>query len=149
MRREAVLSSQIEGTQSSQEYYRLLDLVRLEGDWEAWVDFFLEGVEQTASNAVAAAKRLQALFQEDERKVKTLGRRAATGLRVFHLLCRRPVLTLNQISTQVRMSFPSAAKGMEALVRLGIGRKLTGQRRKKVFAYNQYLAILQEGTELL
>ncbi|RLD99788.1 MAG: Fic family protein, partial [Aquificota bacterium] len=34
------------------EYYRLLDLVRLEGDWEAWLDFFLEGVEQTAQNAV-------------------------------------------------------------------------------------------------
>ncbi|MBM4287373.1 MAG: Fic family protein [Deltaproteobacteria bacterium] len=135
--------------QHRQEYYRLLDLVRLEGDWEAWVDFFLEGVVRTATNAVDTAKRLFALFQEDEQKIRTLGRMAATGLRVFHLLCRRPVLTLNQISTQARMSFPSAAKGMEALVNLGIGRELTGQRRNRVFAYDQYLAILQEGTEPL
>ena len=30
------------------EYYRLLDLVRTEGDWEAWLDFFLEGLEDPA-----------------------------------------------------------------------------------------------------
>jgi len=36
--------------QQRAEYYRLLDLVRVEGDWEAWLDFFLEGVKDTASN---------------------------------------------------------------------------------------------------
>jgi hypothetical protein len=45
------------------------------------------------------------------------------------------------------MSFPSAAKGMDALVRLGIARELTGQRRNRVFAYERYLSILNEGTE--
>jgi Fic family protein len=46
-------------------YYELLDRVRTEGDWEAWVDFFLEGVEQTAHGAVQTAKRLVDLFQQD------------------------------------------------------------------------------------
>ena len=45
--------------QHQAEYYRLLDLVRAEGGWEAWLDFFLEGVENTASNAVQTAQRLQ------------------------------------------------------------------------------------------
>jgi Fic family protein len=47
------------------EYYRLLDLVRAEGDWEAWLGFFPEGVADTASNAVQTAQRLLALFRED------------------------------------------------------------------------------------
>lgn len=135
--------------QHRQEYYRLLDQVRLEGDWEAWVDFFLEGVVRTATNAVDTAKRLYGLFQEDEQKIKTLGRGAAAALRVFHVLRRRPVVNLSQVCAQAHLSFPGAANGMGALMRLGIARELTGQRRNRVFAYDRYLAILQEGTEPL
>src|SRR5207247_11478805 len=47
------------------EYYRLLDLVRANGDWEAWLDFFLEGVETTANSAVYTARRLVEHFQRD------------------------------------------------------------------------------------
>ena len=131
------------------EYYRLLDQVRLEGDWEAWVDFFLDGVGQTAAGAVDTAGRLVALFGEDRQRVQALGRIAATTLRVFDALCRRPLATLNQVCHRTGLSFPSAAKGMEALVGLGIARELTGQRRNRIFAYDRYLSILSEGTEPL
>ncbi len=131
------------------EYYRLLDLVRTDGDWEAWVDFFLEGVELTASNAVETARRLVSLFQQDEQKIQTLGRVASTVLRVFRTLCERPLVTLNQVCERTGLSFPAAAKAMGALERLGIVREITGQRRNRVFAYQEYLTILSEGTEPL
>lgn len=130
------------------EYYRLLDLVRTDGDWEAWLDFFLEGVEQTATNAVATAKRLLTLFQQDEQKIHTLGRLASTALRVFHVLCDRPLINLNQVCARTGLSFPSADKGMQALERLEIVREITGKRRNRVFAYRDYLDILNEGTEV-
>jgi len=131
------------------EYYRLLDQVRREGDWEAWVDFFLEGVEQTAAGAVDTARRLVALFEEDRRRVQATGRIAATTRRVFGALCQRPLVTLNHVRERTGLSFPSAAKGMNALVALGIARELTGQRRNRIFAYDRYLSILSEGTEPL
>jgi len=131
------------------EYYRLLDLVRTDGDWEAWVDFFLEGVEHTASNAVETARRLVGLFQQDEEKIQSLGRVASTVLRVFRTLCQRPLVTLNEVCQRTVLSFPAATKGIQALDRLGIVREITGQRRHRVFAYDQYLAILSEGTEPL
>ncbi|MFO3796605.1 MAG: Fic family protein [Anaerolineales bacterium] len=131
------------------EYYRLLDLVRTEGDWEAWVDFFLEGVEQTAANAVETAKRLLALFQQDEQKIQHAQRIASTALRVFRVLCERPLTTLNQVCERSRLSFPAAARSMRALQDLGIVREITGQRRNRVFAYQDYLNILSEGTEAL
>jgi len=71
--------------------------VRLEGDWEAWLDFFLEGVEQTANNAVETAKRLLAFFQEDEQKIQHAGRCASTTLQVFRVLCERPLTSLKQV----------------------------------------------------
>lgn len=131
------------------EYYRLLDLVRTEGDWEAWLDFFLEGVEQTATNAVETAKRLLALFQKDEQKIQQSQRSASTTLRVFQVLCERPLATLNQVCERTGLSFPAAAKAMHILENLGIVREVTGQRRNRVFAYQDYLNILSEGTEAL
>lgn len=131
------------------EYYRLLDRVRTEGDWEAWVDFFLEGVERTASNAVETARRLVTLFKEDETRVQSLSRAATSTLRAFHALCERPIVTLNEVRRRANLSFPTASKGIHRLAELVIVRELTGHRRNRVFAYRRYLAILTEGTEPL
>ena len=132
--------------QHRDEYYRLLDRVRTAGDWEAWLDFFLEGVATTATSAVETAQRLVALFKEDTARVQATGRGAATMLRVLQTLHERPVLTLNEVSRRAGLSFPTAAKGMAALAELGLARELTGNRRNRVFSYQRYLAILGEGT---
>ena len=135
--------------QHRDEYYRLLDLVRLEGDWEAWLDFFLEGVEQTAKNAVQTAQRLVRLFKEDGDKVQERVPRPGTALRIFDALCDRPVITLKEVVQRTGLTFATAAKGMGILEELGIAREITGKKRNRVFAYYRYLAILSEGTEPL
>lgn len=135
--------------QHRQEYYRLLDVVRSEGDWEAWLDFFLEGVVHTAANAVDTAKRLLALFQQDEQRIQQRQRAASTALRVFRVLCERPLVTLHQVCERTGLSFPAVSQAMRKLEHLNIAREITGQRRNRVFAYDEYLRILSEGTEAL
>lgn len=135
--------------QHRSEYYRQLDLVRAEGDWESWLDFFLEGVEQTATNAVTTAKRLLALFQRDERTIQSHQRSASTTLRVFRVLCERPLATVNEVCARTQLSFAAAARALETLINLKIAREITGKRRNRVFAYQQYLDILSEGTEVV
>ena len=129
------------------EYYRQLDAVRHTGDWEAWLDFFLEGVEQTATGAVDTAHRLLALFQQDAVRVRTLGRSAANALHLFDALRRRPVATIGVLARQTGVSFATAARHVEALVHLGILRELTQKSRERVFAYQGYLDILNEGAQ--
>ena len=131
------------------EYYRLLDTVRAEGDWEAWLDFFLEGVASTAGSAVDTAHRLLALFRDDAARVQTLGRAAGNALRVFDALRDRPLATLNALTERTGASYPTVARAVEALENLGIVREITGRKRERVFAYTRYLAILNEGTEPL
>ena len=131
------------------EYYRLLGLVRAEGDWEAWLDFFLEGVEDTASNAVRTAQLLVALFKDDTARVQSVGRAASSALRVFNALGERPITTLNDLCQRTGLSFPTATNGIARLMHLGIVKELTGGRRNRVFSYDRYLAILNEGTEPL
>lgn len=130
-------------------YYDLLDRVRTTGDWEAWVDFFLEGVETTALGAVGTARRLVALFDEDTRRIQQSGRSAANSLRVLAALRERPILSLPQLCQLAAMTFPTASKAMTRLVESGIARELTGQRRNRIFSYEGYLSILNEGGEPL
>ncbi len=128
-------------------YYDLLDGVRKNGNWEAWVDFFLEGIEQTAQGAVQTAKRLVTLFDADTRRIHATARSAASTRRALDVLRRRPVINLKQLCVDAGMTFPSAAKAMGRLVEAGIAHELTGNRRNRVFVYTQYLAILNEGGE--
>ncbi len=130
-------------------YYTMLDAVRADGDWEAWVDFFLDGVEQTASSAVETAHRLLALFREDEARIGGLGRRTGNALRVFDGLRRRPVATIASLASHAGVSFPTAARAVDGLAGLGIVREITGRSRDRVFVYSAYLAILNEGAEPL
>lgn len=145
--REPLLYLSLYFKQHRTNYYELLDRVRREGDWEAWLTFFLEGVRVTAEGAVSTTKRLTATFQDDRRRVEPTGRRAGSALRVYDALKARPILSLNLISAQTKLSFPAASSAMDLLVELGIAREFTGKRRNRLFVYDRYLAILNEGTE--
>lgn len=128
-------------------YYELLGRVRTHGDWEAWVDFFLEGVQQTAAGAVSTAQRLVVLFAQDTQRVQAEAASAPRVLQVLGCLRQRPVSALKAVASASGLSFPTAAKAMQTLIDLGLVHELTGQRRNRVFVYSAYLAILNEGGE--
>lgn len=130
------------------EYYRLLDTVRRDGDWETWLNFFLEGVMQTAGGAVDIAHRLLALFSEDTAHIETRGRGAGTVLQIFGARRTRPIANITDLAARTGVSYPTAAKSVESLASIDIMRELTG-RCHRLFAYARYLAILNEGTEPL
>jgi len=128
------------------DYYRLLDLVRREGDWEEWLSFILEGIRITAAGSVHTAQRLGTLFRDDRTKIESKGRRAGSALRVHESIKARPILSMPEICRTTGLSFPAASSAMELLVDMGLARELTGRRRNRLFVYEQYLRILNEGT---
>ncbi|MCG8588129.1 MAG: Fic family protein [Proteobacteria bacterium] len=128
-------------------YYDLLNRVRHEGDWEAWLSFFLEGVRDVATGATDTAERLGEMFRTDRASVQGAGRRAASALRVHEALKARPIQSMSSACEATNLSFPAVSSAMELLVDLGIARELTGKRRNRLFAYDRYLCILNEGTE--
>ncbi len=128
-------------------YYSLLDRVRTHGDWEAWLDFFLVGVRDTANEAAGAARRMMALFADHRGKIETLGRPAASALLVYRYMQKTPILSIVHAAPKIGVSAPTAAKSLEHLRQLGIVREMTGKQRHRLFVYEPYLAILNEGTE--
>ncbi len=147
MLREPLLYLSLFFKQHRDEYYRLLDQVRTEGEWEAWICFFLEGVAVTAEGALETARRLVELFARDRQRIQRQGREAGSMLRAFEALKRRPVLTLPGMCRLSGLTHPTVSAAMQRMERLGIVRELTGHARNRVFGYLDYLAILNEGTE--
>ena len=145
--REPLLYLSLHFKQHRPVYYDLLGGVRRDGDWEGWLEFFLEGVGVTAEGAVSAAQRLSALFKTDRERIVPTGRRAGSALRVFDALRARPVSSVQQLTQLSGLTFPTASSAVDVLVSLGIAREMTGRRRNRIFIYDGYLDILNEGTE--
>ncbi len=134
--------------QNRATYYELLNQVRQTGDWESWLAFFLEGVRLTATSAVSTAQRLIQMVQGDRSRIEaTEGRRTGSALRIHDALKARPILSLSVACSSTQLSFATASKAMELLVQNGVAREITGKRRGRVFVYDRYLSILNEGTE--
>ena len=149
MLREPLLYLSLYFKQHRSDYYDLLNQVRRTGDWERWLVFFLEGVKQTAEGAVSTAERLSIMFQQDQNGIQAAGgRRVGSVLRVHNVFKKRAILSLPAASRDTGLSFPTVASAMELLVMHGVAREITGRSRNRLFAYDQYLSILNEGTEV-
>lgn len=131
------------------DYYDLLNHVRRTGDWEDWLDFFLEGLHETAEDAFTTTQRLLQLFADDRERLQRLGRRAGSTLRVHEKLMARPVQSISDVAESTALTFPTVSSAINLLTELGIAREITGRRSDRVFAYDEYLSILSEGTEPL
>jgi len=132
-----------------QLYYDLLTRARTEGDWETWIEFFLNGVKETSEQAVAAARRIVSLLESDRRKIDALGRPAASVLRVQQYAQTRPILSIATAAEKIGVSFPTVSAAVARLQQLGILHEITRKPRHRLFAYKAYLDILNEGTEPL
>lgn len=128
-------------------YYDLLDRVRKDGVWEEWLVFFLDGIRETAEEAVGTAQRLVRMFDKDRELLAPLGRKAHSALQVLELLKKRPVTSIGFAAKQTRLSYPTVQNAVDLLIRRGVVRELTGRQRNRVFGYDGYLKILSEGTE--
>ena len=135
--------------QRRKQYYDLLQAVRDRGDWEAWVEFFLSGVIETATEAVDTARQLLTLFEEDRTRIRSLGRAAASMLRVHDLLQRQPIISIVPASKQLKVTHPTVMKALANLQELKIVGEVTGRKRGRLFAYSRYMQILNRGTEAL
>lgn len=101
-------------------------------------------MRETAESAVATAQRLTALFQADRERILA-GRRRGSVLLVHDSLKSKPLTSLPRLVRETGLSAPTVGTAMDALVAIGIARELTGKRRNRVFAYDQYVSILSEG----
>ena len=147
--REPLLYLSLFFKQNRAEYYHLLSVVRTEGDWEAWLAFYLRGIRDTATHAVETVQRLTDVFERDRDVVAEQGRAGASALRLHEAFKAMPVLTIREAARRTELTVPTVTTAMQLLERLGVIKELTGKKRNRVFRYDEYARILGEGTEPL
>lgn len=131
-----------------ERYYELLNVVRWQGDWEVWLDFFADAVVETANQAVETVQQLIKLEAEDRVKINNTGRMASSILRVHRALLERPLTTATKLAEQTGLSSATVNKCLVQLITLGVVGELTERKRGRVFIYRKYIKIMDHGTEL-
>ncbi len=149
MLREPILYLSLFLKSRRDDYYRLLQEIRQAGTWETWMEFFLTGVAETAEQAAATACVLIAMFDTHRQEISGLGRAAPSALRVHELMQATPIVTIQTVSEKLAVSFPTASAALENLVRIGVVHETTGRQRGRIYAYSDYLALLDRGTDPL
>jgi Fic family protein len=130
------------------EYYRLLGEVRKNGDWEAWIDFFLEGVATIADEAVSTARDVFALVNADRQRVLAASGASVIAVRLLDVLPVHPVVTIPGIVKLLETTKPTAGKAVQLLESTGVLVETSGRLRDRTFAYRKYLQRLRAGTDL-
>jgi Fic family protein len=130
------------------EYYRLLSAVRLEGAWEPWVAFFLEGVSTISDEAADTARDLFVLVNKDRARVLSASNASVMAARLLEQLPRHPMVTIPTVVKLLETTKPTATKAVGVLEQLGVLRETSGRRRDRTFRYGAYLDRLRSGTEI-
>ncbi|MCD1636623.1 Fic family protein [Martelella mediterranea] len=127
------------------DYYRLLQEVRERGAWEPWLEFFLDGIAETANQAFDTANRIANLLAADRERILAEADRTASVLQVHDLMRTRPFLTAAVAVEQTALTMPTVNAALGQLQSLGLVNEITGRKRGRVFAYSAYLDILSDG----
>ena len=128
--------------QHQSEYYRRLSAIRTDGDWEGWVQFFLEAVQNAAGQAERAVVALASLVANDRRRLLAHPKANAVSYRLFELLPTMPRLSVDRVCVAVQTTFPTANAAVKLLEELGILTELTGQKKNRTFTYAEYVQLL-------
>lgn len=108
--------------------------------------FYLSGVADVAAQATETIQKLLALLDTDKQKLES--RKASPAARrVFERFCRYPVSSIPGLAAELELTHPTAAKAVRLFVDEGILVETTGRQRDRVFVYERYLRVLEEGTK--
>lgn len=124
------------------EYYRRLSNIRSEGDWEAWVTFFLEGVSVAAADAEHSIIEVASLIAADRKRLLQSPKAGPASYRLFEMLPMMPRFTIERVRQQLDTSFPTATAAVRVLEDLGIVTEMTGQKKNRSYSYQAYVELL-------
>ena len=128
------------------EYYDRISEVRRTGNFEQWIRFFLEAVSKAASDSLEAIRQLSTLHDTNVEKLPKTTRSKDNLRAVFDYIEQYPIIDIKRTAKELEVSYNTAATAVKKLVQLGILQETTNAARNRVFAYEEYLAILRKDT---
>ena len=128
------------------EYYDRMTEVRVKGDYEQWIKFFLRAIDESAEDALSAIEELAALHDRNFVLAKDIGRASDSAVRLLAYLEKKPIITITGASNGLYLSFNTVSSLVKRFCETGILKQQGTARRDRVFRYQEYLNILRSGT---
>jgi Fic family protein len=129
------------------EYYARLDAVRLSGDFEGWIHYYLKAIKVSAENAYKKAKSIEAfevrMGKHIEENISSVHAVAQLKQAVV-ILFRFPVITIPVLAKEADKSYNTANSMIDQFVALGMLKEHTQQKRNKAYVFTEYLELLDQ-----
>lgn len=117
--------------QNKEEYYRLLQSVRDERDWEPWILYILAGVEKTSHQTINLILEIKNLMQVQKNKMRDELPKIYSH-ELINNLFRHPYTKIDFVMHELQIARKTAIKYLEELVSIGI---LSKQKKWKENLY--------------
>lgn len=128
--------------QHRQAYYRHLLNVSQQGDWDAWLEFFLIGVHEQAHDALIRIRRLQELQEQYQQQVAHQERAPISLVHLIDVLFEQPVFTINQMAKRLDVSYHTIRRHIATLENKGLIEEMTHSNRNRVYCAREILAAI-------
>ena len=128
-------------------YYELLNNIRIKGELEEWIKFFIDGICEISEDAITSIQKIVELKNTDMKKIRELsGSNISNLLLIYDYLLQHPFLEAEDIKNLVGVSKPTANKLLENLMTIEIVELVEDKKRYRQYVYKKYVDILSEGT---
>ena len=128
-------------------YYELLNNVRVKGEFEEWIKFFIKGICEISEDAISSIQKIIELKKADIEKIRNIPKGNISNLLlIYDYLLRHPFLETEDIRRLSDLSKPTVNKLLETLIELEILELVEEKKRYKQYVYKKYVDILSEGT---
>ena len=128
------------------DYYEGFRGVTEQGDWDGWLQYFLNGVARQSEDALGRAAKINQLLAAWRKAVAETS--SKVPLRLVEALGTNPYLTLTGASRQLKVAFTTVQRAAERLQKLGIVKEVSGQQRNRVYCATALLSILEAPARL-
>lgn len=129
------------------QYFSLLQQVRIEGAWEAWIEFFLKAVASTATQASLLVKSLVELMQADDLRIRSLDRARGSMVQVYAQVCHRPFFRIADLCESTHLGFGTVQRCVQQMQGMGMLSEITNRPRNRIYRYNQFVELLNSDME--
>ena len=131
------------------KYYELLNNIRIKGEFEEWIKFFMKGICEISENAITSIQKIVELKKHDIEKIRLLSKgNISKLLLVYDYLLKHPFVEMDDIRNLLNLSKPTVNKLLENLITLEILEFVEEKKRYRQYVYKKYVDILSEGTML-
>lgn len=126
------------------EYYDRLDEVRLTGNFEQWINFFLEVLASAARDAIETINRIHTLRETNLHLIEQMGRAKGTTRKLYYYLEAHPIIEITQTAKELKLSYNAVAQAIDRLIGIDVLKQVDQSKaRDRKFSFEAYLAVLR------